>query len=243
MPTRIEIEALNKTDGQLKVVDFSLSVPAGQIVGLVGRSSRVVLDILAGLSLPDAGLVRLNGFDITREWEGALQQVTAVLSPTPHHPSLWDKLLRDSPSILLLDEPMCDVYGRIAHTIERAIKHLAHEQNKTIVLTTCHLEFAHRLCDRVVVLKNGRFAADIPIIHDLNLACPTDYQIRVKGGLDARWTAWFAGLTMTTIEDETILSGTVADQSALHSLLTRIRDLGVPLVSVNRVELNLERSH
>ena len=62
------------------------------------------------------------------------------------------------------------------------------------------------------------------------------YEIRVKGELDARWQAWFDGMTITASDDETLIRGTVADQAALHSLLTRIRDLGLPLVAVNQIE-------
>jgi hypothetical protein len=62
------------------------------------------------------------------------------------------------------------------------------------------------------------------------------YEIRVKGVLDARWQTWFEGMTITTNDDETIIRGTVADQAALHSLLLRIRDLGMPLIAVNQIE-------
>jgi hypothetical protein len=62
------------------------------------------------------------------------------------------------------------------------------------------------------------------------------YEIRVKGVLDPRWQSWFEEMTITTGDDETIISGTVADQVALHSLLTRIRDLGLPLIAVNPME-------
>lgn len=71
---------------------------------------------------------------------------------------------------------------------------------------------------------------------DLNLSSPADYQIRVQGELDARWTGWFEGMTVTAVSHQTILSGTVADQAALHSLLTKIRDLGLPLIAVNLIE-------
>ena len=66
---------------------------------------------------------------------------------------------------------------------------------------------------------------------------PTIYQIRVKGHLGPHWTDWFDGLVIT-LEDngETLLSGVVVDQAALHGLLRRIRDLGMPLVSVSRKE-------
>jgi hypothetical protein len=63
------------------------------------------------------------------------------------------------------------------------------------------------------------------------------YQIRLKGHLDREWADWFGGLTITLEEDgDTLLSGLVADQAALHSLLRKVRDLGVPLLSVNCIE-------
>jgi hypothetical protein len=59
------------------------------------------------------------------------------------------------------------------------------------------------------------------------------YEIRVKGHLAARWATWFDGMTLTRHDDgTTVLHGTVADQSALHGLLRKLNDLGVPLVSV-----------
>ncbi len=70
---------------------------------------------------------------------------------------------------------------------------------------------------------------------DLNLSSPATYQIRVKGELDARWATWFEGMEVTAVSHQTILSGTVADQAALHSLLTKIRDLGLPLISANLI--------
>jgi hypothetical protein len=62
------------------------------------------------------------------------------------------------------------------------------------------------------------------------------YEIRVQGHLDSRWSAWFDGLVLTTDDDgTTLLRGQVADQAALHGLLDRMRDLGLPLVSVLQV--------
>lgn len=62
---------------------------------------------------------------------------------------------------------------------------------------------------------------------------PGDYEIRLKGHLDARWAAWFDGMTLTLeCDGTTVIRGSVADQAALHGLLRRVRDLGLPLVSV-----------
>ena len=63
------------------------------------------------------------------------------------------------------------------------------------------------------------------------------YEIRVRGVLDKKWSDWFDGFTiMPQANDETLLTGPVADQAALHGLLGKIRDLGLPLLSVKRVE-------
>jgi hypothetical protein len=66
---------------------------------------------------------------------------------------------------------------------------------------------------------------------------PTIYQIRIKGHLGHQWTDWFEGLTIT-VEDngDTLLTGSVVDQAALHGLLRKVRDLGTALISVNQVE-------
>jgi hypothetical protein len=63
------------------------------------------------------------------------------------------------------------------------------------------------------------------------------FEIRLKGYLDDRWSDWFDGLTITLEEDgNTLLSGLVIDQSALHGLLKKVRDLGIPLISVSTVD-------
>ena len=66
---------------------------------------------------------------------------------------------------------------------------------------------------------------------------PATYQIKIQGHLDEYWSEWFDDLTMTYDEqDDTILTGQVADQSALHGLLKKVRDLSLPLISVNPIE-------
>lgn len=66
---------------------------------------------------------------------------------------------------------------------------------------------------------------------------PVVYQIRLKGHLGSQWTDWFEGLTITLEEDgDTLLTGPVIDQAALHGLLKKVRDLGMSLVSVSPVE-------
>jgi hypothetical protein len=63
------------------------------------------------------------------------------------------------------------------------------------------------------------------------------YEIRLKGHLDARWAAWFDGLTLTQDNDgTTTVRGAIVDQAALHGLLQRVRDIGLPLMSVTRID-------
>jgi hypothetical protein len=63
-----------------------------------------------------------------------------------------------------------------------------------------------------------------------------DYEIRIQGRLDARWATWFDDLSLTNESDgTTVLYGPVADQAALHGLLQKVRDLGLPLLTVNYI--------
>lgn len=65
------------------------------------------------------------------------------------------------------------------------------------------------------------------------------YEIRLTGHLDAHWTAWFDGLAVSSESDgTTVISGQIVDQAALHGVLQRVRDLGLPLVSVRQVDVD-----
>ena len=67
---------------------------------------------------------------------------------------------------------------------------------------------------------------------------PSGYQLRVTEHLDQHWSSWFGGLTLTHEDDgSTCLTGAIADQAQLHGLLTKIRDLGVTLISVEIVDV------
>lgn len=65
---------------------------------------------------------------------------------------------------------------------------------------------------------------------------PAFYEIRLEGHLSPQWAGLFEGMTITQAEDgDTLLTGIIADQSALHGLLRKVRDLGLPLLSVNQL--------
>ena len=68
------------------------------------------------------------------------------------------------------------------------------------------------------------------------------YQIRVKGQLDERWTDWFEGMNIKSEGGVTTLSGPLNDQAALHGILSRIRDLGLPLISAQQFERGEDKS-
>jgi hypothetical protein len=69
---------------------------------------------------------------------------------------------------------------------------------------------------------------------------PGRYEIRLEGHLDDRWAAWFDGLSLTHESDgTTVIHGSVVDQAALHGLLQKVRDLGLPLVSVRQADSDL----
>jgi hypothetical protein len=72
---------------------------------------------------------------------------------------------------------------------------------------------------------------------------PEHYEIKIKGHLDPHWSDWFAGLELTHLEgDETLLSGSLPDQAALHGLLERIRDLNLTLISVTYCDPSIQYS-
>lgn len=71
----------------------------------------------------------------------------------------------------------------------------------------------------------------------MDISHPRIYQIRLEEHIDPHWTDWFEGLTITSKNNgDTIITGQVIDQAALHGLLKKVRDLGLTLVSINRVE-------
>ena len=87
-----------------------------------------------------------------------------------------------------------------------------------------------------MISRNGHGAMSQELDLQTDSSQPMAYQIRIAGQLDSRWADWFEGLTITLDGGDTLISGPVIDQAALHGLLKRVRDLGMPLVSVSPVE-------
>lgn len=241
----VEIDSLTVAYGAagadlVTAVDaLSLTVPAGQVFGLLGphgAGKTSLLRVLACLDEPAAGSVRLNGYDATRERAMAARQVGAVLEGAPRVD--LDGSDEQSPPILLLDERAWEeerLRSRIA-----ALCAPGREGRKTVVLATRDAGLAKSLCDRVVIMDRGRLVADITVAREADLWHEAYYEIEVKGRLDGRRVTYFEGLDVTAAAGSTTISGLVADQAALHGLLAKVRDLGLPLLSVRRSGPDLE---
>jgi hypothetical protein len=90
-----------------------------------------------------------------------------------------------------------------------------------------------------ILITDQKRRKELPNEHNpkTNPGQPVVYQIRIKGHLSREWTDWFEGMTITLEKDgNTLLTGSVVDQAALHGLLKKVRDLGLPLVSVSPIE-------
>lgn len=143
-----------------------------------------------------------------------------------------------NPSIVLLDEPTLGLDIQAARTVKEWIMRLTREQGKTVVLTTHQLDMAEELCDRVAIMRKGRLLTSRPLTELLHLFRQEHYEIHVKGELQN--PDWFEGLTITTEDGETTLTGTIADQNVLYAHLNTIHAYDLPLLSVARVQPNLE---
>jgi hypothetical protein len=87
-----------------------------------------------------------------------------------------------------------------------------------------------------MISRKGRRAVSQELDAQADASQPLAYQIRITGQLGSRWADWFEGMTITLDGSDTLITGSVVDQAALQGLLKRVRDLGMPLVSINPVE-------
>jgi ABC-2 type transport system ATP-binding protein len=144
------------------------------------------------------------------------------------------------PSIVLLDEPTLGLDVQAARTVKEWVIRLAHEKSKTVIITSHELDMVQEVCDHVAILRQGRLVADKPMDELLALFRQEHYEIRIGKHIDDSTMNSFAGLTITTEEDGTLLSGPVPDQDKLHQILIKIHSLGLPLTSINQIEPDLE---
>ena len=143
------------------------------------------------------------------------------------------------PPIVLLDEPTLGLDVQSARTVKGWIRRLASEQGKTVLLTTHQLDMAQELCDRVAIMNEGRLVADRPVSELLRLFGDDHYRIRFGGSLNGALDA-LGGLDVTESNGETVITGAISDQERLHVILEQARKTGIPLLSVQRGEPDLE---
>jgi ABC-2 type transport system ATP-binding protein len=150
--------------------------------------------------------------------------------------------LISDPPIVLLDEPTLGLDVKASLTIKKWIAMLAQEQQKTVILTTHQLDMAQQLCDRVAIINQGRLLINAPTTDLLGLFRSAFYEIKVRGSLNGHLSGLPEALTVTQDTEElTVLSGAIDSQDELYGILTSLRHLNIPLVSVMPVEPNLEQ--
>ena len=143
------------------------------------------------------------------------------------------------PPIVLLDEPTLGLDVHAARTVKQWIDKLAHEQGKTIILTTHHLDMAQTLCDRIAIINKGRIVTNKPTHELIDLFRKDHYQITVRGHPNSHANALPRDLKITEENGNTTLSGRIP-QKDVYRYLDALRDAGLPLVSVIQVEPDLE---
>ncbi len=144
-----------------------------------------------------------------------------------------------NPPIILLDEPTLGLDIQASRTLQTWIEQLAHEEQKTIILTTHQLDIAEKLCDRIAIMDQGKLITDKAKKELLELFHQEHYQI-VIAGPPGTSVSLFPDMNIVQTEAETIFSGAIANQDDLYQRLNTLRAMQVPLVAVNRAKYNLE---
>ncbi|MGH2587321.1 MAG: ATP-binding cassette domain-containing protein [Dehalococcoidia bacterium] len=144
------------------------------------------------------------------------------------------------PPIMLLDEPTIGLDVQAARTVKEWVLRLAHEEGKTVVLTTHQLAMAQELADRIAIIRDGRIREDLPVGELLAQFREDRYRIVLGARLDPDRLRLPAGAALHHENGVTTLTAPVKDQRDLYALIDQVRDLGVPLESVTQVEPDLE---
>ena len=204
----------------------------GRLQGVWGR----VLRRRAEQLLRDLDLWERRN-DLVKDFSRGMQQKVAIAGA----------LIAD-PSIVLLDEPTLGLDVNASRTVKEWVKRLSQEEGRTVILTTHQLNMAEELCDRVAIMRRGRLIADEPTDRLLDLFRQESYQICVEGhvtqeALQENWVTVDVpndDVTVTYQNGHTNVMVNVTEEARLYALLTQIRQLNYPLISVERTEPNLE---
>jgi len=178
--------------------------------------------------LRDLGLWERRG-DQVGGFSRGMQQKVAVAAA-----------LVTDPPILLLDEPTIGLDVEAARTVRQWVTRLAHQEGKTIVLTTHQLAMAEELSDRVAVIRAGRIITDLPTRALLDRYVEDRLEVEVAGGRAAVDGLAPAGAAVASADGHTTIRLPTADQDALHGLLAGLRAGALPVLEVRRVRPSLE---
>lgn len=144
------------------------------------------------------------------------------------------------PPLVLLDEPTLGLDVQAAHTLKNWIMSLAHEQGKTVILTTHQLDIAQELCQEVAIMRRGQLLTSQPLSALLSLFREEHYQIRVQGQSTQQLLQQCRGFRIAEEDGMILLTGMVENQEELYGVLERLHGLGVSLLDLHRVEPDLE---
>ena len=179
-------------------------------------------------------------------WERRNQQVGGFSRGMQQKVAVAAALVTD-PGIVLLDEPTIGLDVEAAQTVRQWVVRLAHQDGKTIVLTTHQLAMAEELCDRVAVIRDGHIVTDLPTHELLDRYAEDRFEVEV-GGTDGT-DATLANILPAELpvdaapgsaDGHTIITLPTADQETLHQVLARLHAGAVPVLGVSRVRPSLE---
>ncbi len=203
--------------------------------GLKPFSTQPLKGLSRRLIVPRAESL-LHSLDL---WERRHQAVGGFSRGMQQKVAIAAAMITDPP-ILLLDEPTLGLDVQTARTIKDWIAQLAHEQGKTIVLTTHQLALAQELSDRIAIIHQGRLLTDLQV-HELLARFRQDtYEIRLGSPLDSSASSWLEGFSITSEDGGSRIRGPIPDQARLYDLLAQVRAHHLPLIAVEPVEPDLE---
>lgn len=218
--------------GQRTALDgITCTLHTGEILGIVGAAGAgksTLLAILAGRATPSHGQVRIDGRAVD---VGELARISRLHANSATLDAAND--IANDATLILLDEP-------VPAPTRAALQRLTQTQ-RAVVVATRSIPLAIAVCDRVALLCAGRLGACLSTAELAQLARSTVAEIRVHGHVDGDWADWFGGLVMSYPHpEETLMRGTVRDQTELYGILARMRDMSIPLLAVNITERNLD---
>ncbi len=242
------------TDGTARLGGYDIATQRSQAVQQIGAvlegSRNVYWSLSAWQNLIYFGRLKgLRAADITPRaerllrdlglWDRRNEQVGGFSRGMQQKVAVAAALVTDPP-IVLLDEPTIGLDVEAARTVRHWVVQLAHDEGKTIVLTTHQLAMAEELSDRVAVIRDGRIIADLPTDELLDRYVEDRFAVEVAGTGAAIASALPAHLALESAGGQTSIQLPTADQDALHALLAGLHAGAVPVLGVSRVRPSLE---